>query len=355
MKGRGDMNEHKQPGKGFSEPQELLQSMFINSPIGVFIVQNRNFQLFNPEFQELTGYSRDELLVMDCLEHVSPEDRNVVRENAVRMLKGERLSPYEYRFTTKGGKVIWVMEKVIPGQFRGKRATLGYFVDITEQRRLRENIQFYIAEITRYQEEERERIARELHDETAQALASLSLDISAITKAKERLSGETVKRLEQLQAKVDSIMEGVRRFAHELRPDVLDRLGLMSALELLADELNQGAKINARVEVNGTARRLSPQLELVLFRIAQEALRNVKKHSEATEAVVRVEFTAKQIKLNVTDNGIGFELPEVLSDFAGESKLGLIGMQERARLLDGSFSVESQPGRGTTITVEVVG
>ena len=93
----------------------------------------------------------------------------------------------------------------------------------------------------------------------------------------------------------------------------------------------------------------------MLFRIAQEGLRNVKKHSQATEAVVRVEFTQKKTKLSVADNGSGFELPEVLGDFAGKGKLGLIGMHERVRLLDGSFSVKSQVGKGTTVAVAVAG
>jgi PAS domain S-box-containing protein len=349
------MNQHKQPDKAFLESEKLLQSMFINSPVGVYIVQDRKFRLFNPEFQKLTGYSRDELLAMDCLESVHAEDRSAVRDKAVEMLKGERLSAYEYRFITKNGTIIWVMEKVIPGQYQGKRATLGYFMDITERERLRQNMQFYISEIIKSQEDERKRIARELHDETAQDLAALSLDIEAITRARDPLSDEAIQRLEQLRAKIDSIMEGVRRFSHELRPQVLDQLGLMPALELLIEELNEEGKTNARLEVIDFEQRLSPEVELVLFRIAQEALHNVRRHAQATETVVRMEFTPEQVKLNVTDNGRGFELPKALSDFAGRGKLGLIGMQERTRLLDGSFSVKSQVGKGTTIAVEVTG
>jgi len=92
----------------------------------------------------------------------------------------------------------------------------------------------------------------------------------------------------------------------------------------------------------------------LLFRIAQEALSNVRKHSQATEAEIRVEFAPEEVRLAVTDNGQGFEIPEMLSDFAGEGKLGILGMHERARLLNGSFSVESEAGKGTTVSVEVV-
>ena len=215
-------------------------------------------------------------------------------------------------------------------------------------------MRFYIAEITKAQEEERKRIARELHDDTAQSLATLSLDIEAISAAKDQLSQEAVQRLEELRAKTVTMLGGLRRFVHELRPADLDQVGLVPALESLSKELSNEVKITARVEVTGSERRLPGDAELVLFRIAQEALRNVRKHSEATEAVIRVEFAPGTVRMNVIDNGCGFEVPEVPGDFAGNGKLGLIGMHERARL-DGSFSVQSQVGKGTTVTVEVAG
>jgi len=467
------------PYPALLELEELFQSLFIGLPVGAFVVQDRRFRLFNPQFQKLLGYSRDELLAMDCLEPVVHKDRHVVRDNAVKWLKGQHLSPYEYRFVGKDGNVRWAMETVIPGQYRGERAALGYFVDITErkqaerilqeseqryrdladslpeivfeldgkgditfanrnafdsfgytqtdlmksvnifqmvipedrgrlkerirqilsgerlrateymaqrrdgstfpvlvysrpimhenepvglrgialditeQKRLRENMQFYISQITKAQEEERRRIARELHDETAQSLAALSLDVEVITKSGDHLPDETLRLLEQLRAKIDSIQEEVRHFSEELRPDVLDQLGLVPALELLTTELSKEGKVSARIELIGSEMRLQPEAELVLFRIAQEALHNVRKHSQATEAVVKVEFVEKKVKLNVIDNGCGFELPNRLDDFVGTGKLGLIGMQERARLLDSSLTIKSEVGRGTTVTVEV--
>ena len=473
------MSERKRIKKESPDLEILFQTVFTQLPIGAFVVQNRKFRLFNPQFEKLLGYSADQLLGMDCLEPVFPNDRIVVRDNAVNWLKGKHSVPYEYRYVDKDGEICWVMETIVPGQYRGERATLGYFVDIsnrknmeialresemryrdlfncandaifvrdlksniievnqaastltgyavdelvemnisgfltpesfetamenqqrllkgeaasrrydlelvkkdgtrrfiesvprliiekgqpvgvqaivrdiTEQRRTSRNMQFYIAEITKAQEEERKRIARELHDETAQSLATLSLDIEAITRAKDQLSEEAVRRLEQLRAKIYSITEGVRRFSHELRPGDLDQVGLVPALELLTQQLSREGKITARVELIGSQRRLSAETELVLFRIAQEALHNVRRHSQATEAVVRVEFAQRKVKLNVIDNGCGFELPEVLGDFAGKGKLGLIGMQERARLLNSSFTVRSQAGRGTTVAVEV--
>ncbi len=311
----------------------------------------------NQAASALSGYTIEELAKMNISQFLSAESFKTAVEKQQRQFQNEVTSQrYELELIKKDGTkaIIESVTRLIRenGQPVGIQAMVR---DVTQQRRMWENMQFYVAEITKAQEEERKRIARELHDETAQALAALSLDIEVISRARDQLSEETMQKVEQLRAKIGTILEGVRRFSHELRPPVLDQVGLVPALEMLSEELDKEGKIHARIEVTGSERRLSSEAELVLFRIAQEALRNVRKHSQATETVVRVEFTPKKVKVTVIDNGSGFELPEVLGDFAGRGKLGLIGMQERARLLGGIFSVKSQAGKGTTVAVEVVG
>jgi PAS domain S-box-containing protein len=225
--------------------------------------------------------------------------------------------------------------------------------DVTEERRLRDNLQFYILEITQAQEEERKRIARELHDETAQGLAALAFHIEGITRYSKQLPGEVVERLEQLLRETESLMEGVRRFSHELRPGLLDHLGLVPAVEWLTAETSVTGGIDASLKKAGKERRLSPQVELVLFRIAQEALSNARRHSEATRVEVQIEFTPEKVRLEVADNGKGFELPKMLGELAARKKLGILGMQERARIINGSLSVQSEAGKGTTVSIEV--
>jgi hypothetical protein len=114
----------------------LFGSLTLSSPVGIYIVQDRRFQFVNPQFQNNTGYSEYELLGTDSLRLVIPEDRDMVRGNAIRMLKGERSAPYEYRVTTKGGDIKWVLEIVTAVQYRGTRAVLGYFMDSTERRKM---------------------------------------------------------------------------------------------------------------------------------------------------------------------------------------------------------------------------
>ncbi len=122
---------------------ELFRALFMSSPVGIYIVQDRRFQLVSPQFQKIIGYSEDELLGAVSLSLVLPEDLDMVRENTVKMLKGERVSPYEFRIVTKSGEIKWIMETVVSIQYREKRAALGYFIDITDGKRaeeaLREN------------------------------------------------------------------------------------------------------------------------------------------------------------------------------------------------------------------------
>ncbi|MFC1925271.1 GAF domain-containing protein [Chloroflexota bacterium] len=220
-----------------------------------------------------------------------------------------------------------------------------------------EALESYVALITKAQEEERRRIARDLHDDTVQLLAALSLKVQRIARDTARNSSvsskEISEHLEQVRTEITDILESLRRFSHKLRPEVLDQLGLIPAIELLTEELANKGEIKAWMEKIGTQQRLSTETEVTLFRIAQEAMRNIKKHSQATEVAVRIEFGTNTIKLQITDNGKGFELPEILSSFAIAGRLGLIGMYERTRLLNGDFTVSSQVDKGTTIAVEV--
>lgn len=353
-----DLTERRRAEEAVKESERRYRDLFDSASDAIFVRDlEGNIIEVNQAAATLTGYTLDELSRMNISELLTAESFQIAMERQQRQLEGETASQrYELELVSKDGTKA-IIESVIRlitenGQAVGVQAMVR---DGTELKRWRENMLFYISEITRAQEEERKRIARELHDETAQALATLSLDIETITRARERLSEETLQQLEQLRDKIEPIMEGVRRFSHELRPGALDQLGLLPALESLAEDMIVSYEIDARVEVIATPRRLSAEEELVLFRIAQEALSNVRKHSQATEAVVRVEFCDDKIRMAITDNGQGFELPDMLSDFVAKGKLGILGMHERARLLDGSFSVQSEVGKGTTMSVEIAG
>jgi signal transduction histidine kinase len=227
--------------------------------------------------------------------------------------------------------------------------------DITEQRRLNENLRFYLQQATRAQEEERKRISHELHDDTIQALIVLSRQLDALASDGKGLSKEVRLRLEELWKRTDSVLQGVRRLSQDLRPAALDRLGLLSAVEWLASEVTKYSGIATKVNMVGKEHRLPEEVAIALFRITQEALRNVWRHSGATSAEITIDFSDSRTKITVSDNGKGFILTGKVGDLAKHGKLGLAGMQERAQLVGGTLTVRSGLAGGTSITVEAPG
>jgi two-component system sensor histidine kinase DegS len=235
------------------------------------------------------------------------------------------------------------------GEITGAIETLE---NITERKKAEENLRYYLQEITKAQEEERKRIARELHDSSAQNLIALLHQLDNLLTDKTKLSVRDAKALWGFYEQIRDTIQEVRRFSRDLRPSILDDLGLLPALEWVTQDLKNTYLIEVSLKVLGNERRLFPETELLLFRIVQEALRNVAKHAEATRAEVEVKFDEDKITVTISDDGKGFEPPESLEALPSTGKLGLAGMQERVQLLGGRLKLESEPGKGTKIFVE---
>ena len=148
-------------------------------------------------------------------------------------------------------------------------------------------------------------------------------------------------------------LQSVRRFSRDLRPPVLDDLGLLAAIEMVVEDTDRRLPQGAQLKVSGQPRRVEGAVELALFRIAQEALRNVEKHANARTATVELDFNEREVRLSVTDDGHGFSLPKSVSDLARAGKLGLLGMKERVELVGGTFQILSSAGQGTQVIVKV--
>ncbi len=309
----------------------------------------------NKASSELSGYPLEELIGMNVKEFLSSEGLRVAREVREKLLKGERFrEPYEQEMTRRDGTTAVMKLTTNPVIRQGQIIGFQHIArDITKEKRMQDNLNFYLQQVTRAQEEERRRIARELHDETAQDLIALSRQLDLLISNRRRSRSADISLLEKVRQQTDRILEGIRRFSQDLRPSVLDDLGLLPALEWLTSDVSTNFGIAIDMEVVGSARRFSPEVELLLFRIAQEALRNVWKHSEASKAWVTLEFGEGKTILAIKDNGKGFELPERIGDLAAAGKLGLVGMEERARLIGGTLTVQSQPGKGSSVTVEL--
>jgi len=222
-----------------------------------------------------------------------------------------------------------------------------------ENAQLYESMRSYAHSITHAQEDERQRIARELHDETIQMLVALSRQLEALETLPDRLPAAAKKRVQAQRELVGRTMRGLRRFVRDLRPPVLDQLGLVAALREMTAEIRETHNIHATVDVVGEVIRLRPEQELVLFRIAQEALNNIRQHAGASRAIVILAFDPDNVQMVIEDNGGGFDAPDRASDLVSSGRLGLIGMDERASALGGTLSIRSNPGRGTVVIVNI--
>jgi two-component system, NarL family, sensor histidine kinase UhpB len=231
--------------------------------------------------------------------------------------------------------------------FEQLRETLNSMLDAlaTYRRRLRG----LSSQVITAQEEERKRISRELHDETAQALTSLLVRLRLLQGARDL--DEVRAGASELRELTARTLEEVRKLAVELRPTTLDHLGLVAALEWYCREHAQ--RLDAVVEFHseGLAGRLQPEVELVIYRVVQEALTNIVRHAGAGRVEIGLLFRDDAVEVEVRDNGIGFDVGEATS--TRERGLGLFGMRERVELIGGTFSIESQPREGTCINVRV--
>jgi signal transduction histidine kinase len=200
------------------------------------------------------------------------------------------------------------------------------------------------------QEEERKRIARELHDETAQALSTLLINIDLLEFQLPPGRSDAREGIDRLRTLAKRTLDETRALSHDLRPTILDDVGLVAAVEWFADEISHSFDGSVEVKATGSKARLSSETELVLFRIAQEGMTNAAKYSEAASVRVALDFTRRSARLEVSDNGRGFE-PSKLAGPSRRGGLGLYGMRERAELIGASLDISSRPGGGTRITV----
>jgi signal transduction histidine kinase len=236
----------------------------------------------------------------------------------------------------------------IAGHFGIQRDVTERYQESEEIRMSREQLRALASRLQAVREEERTGIAREIHDELGQALTGLKLDISWM-KGRLPRNHEMLAQCTSIIERIDQTLTSVRRIATELRPSVLDQLGLEAALEWQGQEFSSRTGIEVGTEIITDGEPLPDDLGSSAFRILQESLTNVARHSRATYVTIRLTQTPDLLVLEVTDNGIGADV----SCLDGTKSLGVIGMRERALACGGEFSIDGHPDRGTTVMLRV--
>jgi len=243
------------------------------------------------------------------------------------------------------------IEDTVGGIAEIRRLQAGLIHMAHQVKAAQQSLHSYIGAITAAQEDERRRLARDLHDETIQSLIALKQRVQLTRLAQN--NGHDPSSLIEIEALTEQTIEELRRLTRALRPIYLEDLGLVTALEMLARETGQIAGIPIGFNRQGVERRLEPATELALYRIAQEALSNVARHAQASQAAMDIQFSSQAVTLLVTDNGKGFNVPKRPSEFASSGHMGLLGLYERSEMIGARLEFMSKLGEGSQITVVV--
>lgn len=313
-------------------------------------VESGRFTYVGEQAERMLGYPTERWYEPDFWSsHVHPDDRMRAVAGRLKYSKTRDNYEIEYRMIACDGRTVWLQDigSVIR---RGGRpsAVRGFLIDITERKRTEEALVNLSGRLINAQEEERKRVARELHDDLNQRMALLSIELAQLEQKLQK--PRNVRPLvESLQTKAQEIAADIHRLAYRLHPSKLDQLGLASAVESLCEELSGGGDFKIEFRQEGLPETVPKDVRLCLFRIVQESLRNCVKHSGALGAHVALERAGGAVLLTVSDDGRGFDTE---SD-AMKNGLGFTSMRERLRLVGGKLRIHSQPSKGTRIEVSV--
>ncbi len=349
-----DITDRKRAEQALRESEERYRTLFENSRDAIYIHDlNGNYTSVNPAAEKLSGYGRDEIIGRNFAEFLAQENVDQVRARLWQKVREKGGTTYEAEVITKDGKhvPIEVSSRLVyaNGVAIGVQ---GSARDITEPKRARQALQDYSRRLIAAQEVERRRIARELHDQIGQMLTALKLNTHAIQVARDaheawRLSADNLNML-------DEALEQVRDLSIDLRPALLDDLGLATALRWYVERQAQrtGVRAEFTIDLPDPDLRFSTELETACFRIAQEALTNVARHAQAKLVTVRLSRDEQHLHLAIADDGVGFDI-ESLRGQAVAATLGLHGMEERAQALGGRIKIESSRDKGTQVSVQL--
>jgi PAS domain S-box-containing protein len=343
------------------ESEHKYSTLVEDALTGVFIIKDGKIEFANDKFAAIYGYPKDELIGRDSFMLVHPEDRVLVAQWREKRLKGEKVPvEYEIRGLKKNGETIWVMRSLSVINYKDGPAILGIVQDMTKRRKaeeaLRESskeLRVLSNQLLSTEEKERKRIARELHDGIGQTLSAIKFSVENSLRALRKGPDDPeLKSLEAVIPLTQKTIEEVRRIVQDLRPSILDDLGILATITWFCREFQnvyQNIHLKREIEIHETD--IPSPLKTVIYRILQEALNNVAKHSRADRIRLGLKKKKNKIELKIQDNGRGFDFSKAVSLKPSRRGFGLASMRERAELSGATFEIKSAKGEGTQIRV----
>jgi len=344
--------ERKRAEEGLAEAEKNYSRLVENSLTGIYINLNGKIVFANQKFAEIYGYAKEEIEGIDILKLVHPDDRKLIEERRVRRLRGEELpSEYESRGLTRDGRTIWVSRRNALIDYRGKPAILGNIVETTQRKQMEQSLQesqkglrLLSAQLLTAQENERKWIAQELHDSIGQTLAAAKFSLERKISQMDVQKAPPGMLLENVLSLIQNGIEEARTIMMNLRPSILDDLGILATINWFCREFQRiYSHLQIHRDIRVEEKDIPNHLKIILFRILQEGMNNVSKHSRANAVFLSLDKTQQTIELEIRDNGLGFS-PET-----SPRGLGLSSMKERTELSGGTFILEAAIGQGTRL------
>jgi PAS domain S-box-containing protein len=333
-----------------------MRTVFELAPVATWITEGDRIVFANRACAALFGAAEREALIgRSIYELLAPESCDAVRQAMAQALQEGAVAPTLHeRIARLDGRLRDVVIAVASLPDHGRTVVQMVITDITERaresrelERSRRDLRRLSASMVQAREDERRRIARELHDELGQRLTALKMELSSLGS---ETSGSTrAGRIDAMIEMVDDTVATVRRIATELRPLMLDDLGLNAAIEWLADSWSRRMGVAVKLHLRAADPALDDAVNIALYRMVQEALTNITRHAHATQVCIEVQQTGSELQLSVMDNGIGFDEASIYR----EGSYGLVGMRERALMLGGSLEISSSPQGGGRVTVHL--
>lgn len=340
------------------ESEERYRLAIEYSSDGVAMIDDQIIVWGNPRLAEILGYRRrNEVIDLHLSAIVHPDDQErVLAYSRDRQLGRPAPSRYDFKGLKKDGTPLYVAVSATTIFYHGRTLNMAYLRDVTSRRLAEEEIRNLSRRLIVGIEDERRRLAADLHDEFGQALTGLHFQVEALINTLSAAQGDQKVVTEKLLKMIEHLAESLRGICAELRPDMLDHLGLVLTAQSFVNDFRDRVP-NMRVEFDAVGfknRKIASQTEIALYRILQEALNNVAKHSGASRVVVKLTYSYPQVIMLINDDGSGFDGDRSWpGTFPGKKGIGLVSMKERAAAGGGLLEVRSAPGKGTIIRVSL--